>query len=68
MPYIATIDAGACAAHGDCEAIAPEIFAIDDIAVVVGAGPDELMLEAARICPSVAIVVTDADSGRQVYP
>jgi len=68
MPYIATIEAGACAAHGDCEAIAPEIFAIDDVAVVVGTGPDELMLEAARVCPSVAIVVTDADSGRQVYP
>jgi ferredoxin len=68
MPYIATIDAGACAAHGDCEAIAPEIFAIDDVAVVVGTGPDELMVEAARVCPSVAIVVTDADSGRQVYP
>jgi ferredoxin len=68
MPYIATIDAGACAAHGDCEAIAPEIFAIEDVAVVVGTGPDELMLEAARVCPSVAIVVTDADSGRQVYP
>lgn len=28
MTLIATIDAGACAAHGDCEAIAPEIFAI----------------------------------------
>ena len=68
MPYIATIEAGACAAHGDCEAIAPEIFAIDDVAVVGGTGPDELMLEAARVCPSVAIVVTDADSGRQVYP
>jgi ferredoxin len=68
MPYIATIDAGACAAHGDCEAIAPEIFAIDDVAVVVGTGPDELMIAAARVCPSVAIVVTDADSGRQVYP
>ena len=68
MPLIATIDAGACAAHGDCEAIAPEIFAIDDVAVVVGTGPDELMLEAARICPSVAIVVTDAASGRRLYP
>ena len=68
MHYIATIEAGACAAHGDCEAIAPEIFAIDDVAVVVGTGPDELMLEAAGVCPSVAIVVTDADSGRQVYP
>src|SRR6188472_2594963 len=44
MTLIATIDAGACAAHGDCEAIAPEIFAIDDVAVVVVTGPDELML------------------------
>jgi ferredoxin len=68
MPYIATIDAGACAAHGDCEAIAPEIFALEDVAVVVGAGHAELMLAAARLCPAAAIVVTDAGSGRQVYP
>ena len=64
MTLIATIDAGACAAHGDCEAIAPEIFAIDDVAVVVGTGPDDLMLAAAQACPSVAIVVTDADGRR----
>jgi ferredoxin len=67
MTLIATIDAGACAGHGDCEAIAPEIFSIDDVAVVIGAGPDELMLAAAQACPSVAIVVTDAD-GRRLYP
>jgi ferredoxin len=68
MAYTATIDSAACAAHGDCEAIAPEIFAIEDVAVVVGTGPDELMLEAARICPSVAIVVTDDGTGGQVFP
>ena len=68
MSYVPYIDAAACAAHGDCEAIAPEIFAIEDVAVVIGTGPDELMLEAARICPSVAIVVTDAASGRRLYP
>jgi ferredoxin len=67
MPYTATIDAGACAAHGDCEAIAPEIFAIEDVAVVIDTGPDELMLAAAQACPSVAIAITDAD-GRRVYP
>ena len=67
MTLIATIDAGACAAHGDCEAIAPEIFSIDDVAVVVGTGPADLMLAAAQACPSVAIVGTDAD-GRRVYP
>jgi ferredoxin len=68
MSLVATIDAAACAAHGDCEAIAPEIFALEDVAVVIGTGPDELMLEAARICPSVAIIVTDPDTGEQVYP
>jgi ferredoxin len=68
MTYVARIDEGACAAHGDCEAIAPEIFRVDDVAVVIGEGPDELMLEAARVCPSVAIVITDGDTGEQVYP
>jgi ferredoxin len=67
MTLIATIDAGACAAHGDCAAIAPEIFSIDDVAVVVGTGPDDLVLAAAQACPSVAIVVSDAD-GRRIYP
>ena len=67
MTLIATIDAGVCAAHGDCEAIAPEIFAIVVVAVVIGTGPDELMLAAAQACPSVAIVLTDAD-GRRIYP
>jgi ferredoxin len=68
MTYVARIDEGACAAHGDCEAIAPEIFRVDDVAVVIGEGPDELMLEAARVCPSVAIVITDQDTGEQIYP
>jgi ferredoxin len=68
MTYVAQIDEAACAAHGDCEAIAPEIFRVDDVAVVIGEGPDELMLEAARACPSVAIVIADRDSGEQVYP
>ena len=32
MTYVAHIDQNACAAHGDCEAIAPEIFRVDDAA------------------------------------
>lgn len=68
MTYSAHIDASACAAHGDCEAIAPEIFRVDDVAVVIGAGADELMLEAARGCPTVAIRITDQDSGEQIFP
>ena len=68
MSHLAQIDENACAAHGDCEVIAPEIFRIDDVAVVIGDGPDELMLEAARVCPSVAIRITDELSGKQVFP
>lgn len=68
MSYVAEIDEGACAAHGDCELIAPEIFRVDDVAVIVGTGPDELMLEAARVCPSVAIRIVDQASGEQLFP
>jgi ferredoxin len=68
MTYVAVIDPAACSAHGDCEDIAPEIFRLDDIAVVVGDGPDELMLAAAQACPSIAIRIVDRDSGEQVYP
>ncbi|TMK25068.1 MAG: ferredoxin [Actinobacteria bacterium] len=62
------MDESACAAHGDCEAIAPEIFHLDDVAVVISDGPDELMLEAARACPAVAIRITDGRTGEQVFP
>jgi ferredoxin len=67
MPYTFKIDQTACVAHGDREAMAPEIFRVEDV-VVVGAGSDELALEAARVCPSVAIVVSDAQTGEQVFP
>ena len=39
------IDAGACLAHGDCAALAPDVFAVrGDLAVVVGDGPEDLLL------------------------
>jgi ferredoxin len=68
MTLVPMIDTGACSAHGDCEDIAPEIFRLDDVAVVIGDGPDELMLAAAQACPSIAIRIVDHDSGKQIYP
>ncbi len=69
MTLIPTIDDAACAAHGDCVEVAPTVFALEgDIAEVIGAGPDELILAAAEACPSVAIVVVDSDTQEQVYP
>ena len=37
------IDELACAAHGDCAVIAPDVFAVEDIAVVIGRGSDEVL-------------------------
>ncbi len=68
MSYLAEIDEAACAAHGDCVDVAPHVFALDDIARVIGTGPDGLLLEAAETCPSTAIRLVDAETGDQVYP
>lgn len=68
MTYTVQIDETACAAHGDCVDVAPAVFDLDDIAVVIGTGPDELLLGAAQSCPSSAIRVIDQRTNEQVYP
>jgi ferredoxin len=68
MSYLVEIDEGACAAHGDCVETAPDVFALDDVARVVGTGPEELLLAAAECCPSTAIQLIDADTHEQMYP
>lgn len=68
MSYLPTIDPNACSAHGDCVDIAPDVFRLDETAVVIGGGPDELILEAAEVCPAVAISVVDTATGDTVYP
>ena len=44
------------------------MFRLDDVAVVIGTGPDELILEAAEACPAVAISVVDDETGETVFP
>lgn len=68
MSYVARIDRSACSAHGDCVDIAPEVFELDETAVVIGDGPDELILSAAEACPALAITVLDSETGETVYP
>ena len=68
MSYVIEVDEGACAAHGDCAVVAPDVFRIEDVAVVVGSAPDDVLLRAAEACPSVAILVFDEETGAQVYP
>ncbi len=68
MSYLVEIDEGACAAHGDCVDFAPEVFELDDVARVIGSGPDDLLLAAAEVCPSTAIRILDSQSAVQLYP
>ncbi len=68
MTYTIEIDEAACAAHGDCVEQAPGVFELEDVARVVGTGPDELLLAAAEACPSAAIRIIDTDSGEAIYP
>jgi ferredoxin len=68
MAYLARIDESACAAHGDCVDVAPEVFELDDVAQVIGTAPDEVLLAAAEACPSTAIVLVDQRTNEQVYP
>jgi ferredoxin len=68
MTLVPLIDPDVCSAHGVCEDVAPEIFRVDEIAVVIGSGPDELMIAAAAQCPTTAIRILDGETQEQIYP
>jgi len=68
MTYLPVVDTSACAGHGDCVDIAPSVFVLDDVATVIGSGPDDLLVEAAEACPAAAITVIDQESGETIYP
>ena len=68
MSFIPQVDPNECSAHGDCVEIAPQVFRLDDTAVVIGTGPEDLLLEAAEACPTTAISILDGDTGEPIYP
>jgi len=68
MSYVAVVDPDECSAHGDCVEVAPEVFRLDEVAVVIGTGPYDLILEAAEACPAVAISIVDETSGETAFP
>ena len=69
MTLVPSIDDLACIAHGECAELAPEVFRVEDTAVVTaGQWPDELVMAAAEACPTAAIVVHDRETGARVYP
>jgi ferredoxin len=68
MACIAVIDDSACLAHGDCEALAPDVFRVEDVAKVIGTAPRDRLLAVAEACPASAIAVLDEETGEQLYP
>lgn len=68
MSYVPVIDPDECLAHGDCVEVAPEVFRLDDTAVVIGGAPLEVLLRAAESCPAVAISILDEETGVVRYP
>ncbi|WP_326837085.1 ferredoxin [Amycolatopsis rhabdoformis] len=58
------VDPGLCESHGQCEFAAPEVFSLDDDAVLhIDLGPVESQREAvhraARACPTRAIRIAE---------
>ena len=70
MPLTVQIDEGACLAHGDCEHVAPHVFAGQrrHRRARQGPGTDDELRAAARACPAGAILLFDAATGEEVDP
>ena len=65
------VDRELCIGVGNCVAIAPTVFKLDEENRAVVLDPasvdDDTLLEAAESCPESAIIVED-DDGNQLYP
>lgn len=61
-----------CISAASCVAIAPNVFQLDEegIAIVISQSgdDDDTKLLAAQSCPTAAIIVTDTETGEQVWP
>lgn len=66
------IDQNLCIGAATCVAIAPKAWALDDQAKAIilptaAEETDDMLIEAARSCPVMAIFITD-ETGKQVFP
>jgi ferredoxin len=69
MSWHLEVDEHTCIASGMCAALAPELFELEDVhanPVKPDIDPDELALDAADSCPSMAIRVTE--NGTEIGP
>ena len=70
--YNVKVDRGLCIGAASCVAISPAVFELDGEkkAVIVKGASDaeENVLLAAQSCPTKAIIITDVETGQQVWP
>jgi len=69
---IPKVDRNLCVGAGNCVAIAPEVFAMDDEDMAVVANPkgadEDTIWKAAESCPVDAIILEDETTGEVLYP
>lgn len=65
------VDRNLCIGAGTCTVIAPEVFELDsELKSVVKdpkGAPDDRIIDAAKSCPVLAIILED-DDGKQIFP
>ncbi|OGG11605.1 hypothetical protein A2Z00_04840 [Candidatus Gottesmanbacteria bacterium RBG_13_45_10] len=66
------IDQDLCIGAATCVAIAPKAWALDNNAkaIILSSADeetDETLMEAAKSCPVMAIIITD-ENGKQIFP
>ena len=68
-----TVDRDLCIGAATCLAIAPQTFTLDDEAKAIfldttASDSNDDIMDAARGCPTAAIIIEDIETGKQVYP
>lgn len=69
--YMVSILRDKCIGAASCVAIAPKVFGLDkeQKAFIISQDElDDMKLLAAQSCPTAAIVITDIETGEQVWP
>ncbi|OGY17110.1 MAG: hypothetical protein A2785_00660 [Candidatus Chisholmbacteria bacterium RIFCSPHIGHO2_01_FULL_49_18] len=70
--YTVTIIRDKCIGAASCVAVAPMTFKLDDenkaIVLAQKMDSDDNLLLAAQSCPTAAIIVTDDETGEQIWP
>jgi ferredoxin len=70
--YKIEVDRDECIGDGLCVDEAPDTFELDDDEIAVVTNPEgndaDTILEAAKSCPTDAIILHDAETGEKVWP